>query len=465
MVKIIQTLMASNPTPPNSKRQRADNDDSQDMDTGRNRETRSDWPKFLVIQGTDERLRKLSPFAINARIRSLAGEAKSINRLRSGDILVEVTKESHSRLLLGTTQFVNAPVKVEPHRTLNSSKGVIRCRDLKECSEDEIVTGMADQKVTMAKKMTTRREGKVLPTATVILTFSTPKPPKEVKVGYLNVSVDPYIPNPLRCFRCQQYGHVTKNCTKDALCPKCSQPGHEEAACKEAQYCINCKGPHPVYDKNCPKWIEEKEVQTIKTTRNVTYREAKEIVSARRPKEHTYAQAVSSPPVMTSIATQTDLTWPSNQSAPQQVVVSTRSGSASVSSQTVKHAAAAKKPATPAPPSKPSAQSGRSRPIILNRKPGQPKKKSYGDRLRKGSVNPAQQYNKYGALDDEEEEIEIDSPPPSPKSGSKGGGGFWEARDGSSSESEPAPTQGSSRGGSRRSHSAEDFRKVEHKTK
>ena len=44
------------------------------------------WPRFLIIEGTDlaHPLYKLSPFAINKGIMSIAGEPVSVKKLRSG---------------------------------------------------------------------------------------------------------------------------------------------------------------------------------------------------------------------------------------------------------------------------------------------------------------------------------------------------------------------------------------------
>lgn len=42
-----------------------------------------------------------------------------------------------------------------------------------------------------------KKEGKVIPTNTLFLTFSRPDVPKEMVVGYLKVKVELFVPNPL----------------------------------------------------------------------------------------------------------------------------------------------------------------------------------------------------------------------------------------------------------------------------
>ena len=98
------------------------------------------WPRFLVLHATDEEkpLTSLSPFAIAKGIQGLAGVAKQIKPMPSGDLLVEVTKRAHCENLLRSTTLVNVNIRVTPHRTLNTSRGVIYCPNLKVCDDDEL---------------------------------------------------------------------------------------------------------------------------------------------------------------------------------------------------------------------------------------------------------------------------------------------------------------------------------------
>ena len=51
-----------------------------------------------------------------------------------------------------------------------------------------------------------KKEGKVIPTNTLFLTFNQPDMPKEIKVGDLTVKVDPFVTNLLRRFNCKKFG-------------------------------------------------------------------------------------------------------------------------------------------------------------------------------------------------------------------------------------------------------------------
>ena len=153
----------------------------------RSKVTTSNWPRFLIVSSTVEgALNKLSPFAIQMAIVGLAGEPKSVLKIRSG-LLIECTTQKHSSCLLQSTVFCNVPIKVTAHSSINSSKGVIRCRDLEGVSEEEICQNLSSQDVTSVRRIKVRRNNELLPTNTFVLTFNVPTLPISIKAGYLNI--------------------------------------------------------------------------------------------------------------------------------------------------------------------------------------------------------------------------------------------------------------------------------------
>ena len=76
-------------------------------------------------------------------------------------------------------------------------------------------------------------------------------------------SVRSYVPEPLRCFKCQAYGHVQKHCKRESeLCGVCSQR-HRTSECISAlrngesreACCPNCGGKHHVWSRHCPERV------------------------------------------------------------------------------------------------------------------------------------------------------------------------------------------------------------------
>ncbi|GFT90225.1 uncharacterized protein TNCV_701501 [Trichonephila clavipes] len=150
-----------------------------------------------------------SPFAIHKAIQGISGEPKSVKKLRSGDLLIETSSALQTKSLLLTKTFLDCPLIVNLHRSLNSCRGVISETDLLCASEAEILDGLSDQGVT------------------------------EI---------------------------------------------------------------HTADSKLCPKWKTEKEIQTIKTNKNISYFEARKLIAPQF--SQTYAQ-VAKPSIATS-TTQTD---------------------------------------------------------------------------------------------------------------------------------------------------------------
>ena len=94
-----------------------------------------------------------------------------------------------------------------PHEKLNSSEGVIRNRCLALAREEEIASAQGNQLVTSIRRISIRKDEGRIQTNTYILIFNHPRTPKEMKISYCLESVLLYIPVPMRCFKCQKYGH------------------------------------------------------------------------------------------------------------------------------------------------------------------------------------------------------------------------------------------------------------------
>ena len=107
----------------------SDSDDSTQPPTTSN-DTPQHFPRFILVESKDEKrqITSLSPFLIQKVIQSIAGEPENIKKLhRSNQLLIEVSKKAHAENLLRAQTFHDLKVRVYPHTSLNSSKGVIRC--------------------------------------------------------------------------------------------------------------------------------------------------------------------------------------------------------------------------------------------------------------------------------------------------------------------------------------------------
>ena len=152
--------MASSTFTKSMKRTRND-----DLDSDSDSElyiTSDTWPRFMVMTSASEEklLSKLSPFAVQKGFQAIAGTLKSTKRLRDGSFLVECSRRAQAENLMRTTTFVDRPVHVSMHKTLNSSRGVIRCRELSLLSEAEIRDELKSQGVVEVHRVTVKKEVK-----------------------------------------------------------------------------------------------------------------------------------------------------------------------------------------------------------------------------------------------------------------------------------------------------------------
>ena len=153
-------------------------------------------------------------------------------------------EKNFSDLLLKQKYFYNLKIKVyPPHNTLNSSKGVVRRPDLSLCTLGGIKNNHCKQGITDAKQISIKRNNQIIPTNTYILNFNTPKPPTEIKIGYLITKVETYIPNPLRCHNCQKFGHHKEKCTRPPTCKNCRKT-ENQIDCQQLPKCAKCKQNH-----------------------------------------------------------------------------------------------------------------------------------------------------------------------------------------------------------------------------
>jgi hypothetical protein len=253
-------------------------------------------PRFLIVQLKDGKTFKtVSPFAQKRGLLHIAGEVKHSKCLRDGSLLVEVASCAQSKKLQSATMFDTMPINVTAHKSLNSSKGVVFCHDLLEIDVKEIVQELSSQHVVDVVRVSSRKSGTEKPTPLLILTFGTPKLPEFVFAGYLRLVVRPHIPNPLRCFTCQIFGHSSVDCKRKPVCGKCAEEGHLTASCNNSFCCASCGAAHPVWSRDCPQWQMERKIMEIKTVENISLFDArKRVKSQNNFASKSFANAVGS---------------------------------------------------------------------------------------------------------------------------------------------------------------------------
>jgi hypothetical protein len=124
-----------------------------------------------------------------------------------------------------------------------------------------------------AQRLFARAEGLKYTTKTVVLEFDREYViPDVVSYGWRDYSVKEYIPTPIRCFKCQGFSHLAKDCKRTIpCCPRCAG-AHYYSDCNAYNSEIKCKGcglGHSAAYKGCPRyaWVQENLKQAVRTNR------------------------------------------------------------------------------------------------------------------------------------------------------------------------------------------------------
>ena len=186
----------STPTQNQSSNQTSENQDD------------NQWPGFLIIEAAHKNIPvNFYAFVLEKAIDGMANaDLDNIKPMKSGSVFIEVETKQQCTNLLKTTKLLGyLPVKVSPHRTLNSSKFVIKFEELDKVDEEEIKKELQPQGIIDVIRISIRY-------ILYVLTIKGQTIPKKNNIGYLKKETRLYIPNPQRCFQCRKFGHTKNSC-------------------------------------------------------------------------------------------------------------------------------------------------------------------------------------------------------------------------------------------------------------
>ena len=299
---------------PINKKRLWDNDQDLESDSENEHSYNScnNWPRFLVVESSSDNLQlsKLLPFAILRRVsRRWPEPSKALKGWEMDLSWWSVAKGPRRKTYSEQTDLLtdqSGSQFTRPWTSLGEQSDVGT-----SLSEPEIRDILKDQGVVGVNRVTLK-EGKVIPTNTLFLIFSSPELLKEVTVGYLKVKVALFVPSPMHCFNCNKFGLQSQRCKVAAKCMGCGKDKHE-GQYEGPKLCSNCNGPHASSAKDCLVWQKEKEIQSVCVEKCISFPEARQLVQAKMPTVisggKTYAAAASTRRESKSVQCQTSLTW------------------------------------------------------------------------------------------------------------------------------------------------------------
>ena len=130
--------------------------------------------------------------------------------------------EKEKARMMAQKDISDSKVKVtEPYTRLLTKytpRGIIFDVDLD--MEDEEIS--AATSVVTAKRIEKTISGQRKRTGQVIVTFEGEELPEFKYMGWRRFRIQKYIPEPIRCYKCQHYGHKAITCKQQEKCPICA---------------------------------------------------------------------------------------------------------------------------------------------------------------------------------------------------------------------------------------------------
>ena len=238
--------------------------------------------KTVFIKGRHTDITKINPRKARKEICDVIGGGFSIHQSRDSLRLVcsrteQKEKLMNIRTILEHEIIISEPFSLTKARNRpNTNRGIIfGVGD--DISDEE----MSEELGIKAERIIKKMAGKTIRTAQMILHFEGDLPPY-VRFEWKRYRVSTYIPEVIRCYKCQRFGHKAPSCqARRPKCTICSGP-HEVQHCpmksthreEQTAVCPNCKGSHPASYHGCPEFKLAKEAQKKHILQRISYADA-----------------------------------------------------------------------------------------------------------------------------------------------------------------------------------------------
>ena len=245
-----------------------------------NVENQKDTESYVFVKGEQLDITQINSFGIYSAICELLNRKPDIIKINQS-LRILCRSKSEKKLLM-ETRFLAG------HRVIFSEPYVRARNPLNELNrgiifiveEDVPVEQITHELGIPATRIIRKVRGESIVTKQVILYFNGAIP-EIIYFGWRRYRVSLYIPDPIRCFHCQKFGHKAHQCRSAVKCPICSGR-HLFADCdaqrndenKRKAVCPNCKGDHPASYRGCKMYQEAKSIKQIQVSKSLSYADA-----------------------------------------------------------------------------------------------------------------------------------------------------------------------------------------------
>lgn len=253
---------------------RAFSDDEEGERAVRLRVWQEDELKVVVgfKEGCD--ISKVGLVTLTNGLKKVLGEVERAYPMRNSRLLIQCKNRAQRDKALNVQSICKLDVSEVRVFGERRARGVISGIPLGEKMEDLKKTTKGGT-VLNAKRLQATRDGEKRDSMSVLLEFKETVLPERIMVGYMSFRVREYVPPPVRCYKCQRYGHIAKVCHGKQRCGKCGGE-HEYGQCgdNDVKKCCNCGGDHTAAYGGCPARKQAVVIQQVRTSRNLSYADA-----------------------------------------------------------------------------------------------------------------------------------------------------------------------------------------------
>ena len=239
------------------------------------------YKAFVRPLGRGPGFRNISPMALSRGIsKDLVGMVGKTVVLKDGGLLLEVCSAEMLRKLLNISPLVICDVRCFAYTPddMVTVRGVIHNIPMDQ-SPEELTLNLEAQ--VSSKDIFIMKASRILnsfkkPTTAVTLTFFGDLLPDCVRISRSNfyIPVSAYITPPLRCFKCQRYGHTSNRCKNVERCARCADH-HPSGQCHSETFrCANCLASHTARSARCPVYLWASQVQQYRDTKGCSWARA-----------------------------------------------------------------------------------------------------------------------------------------------------------------------------------------------
>ena len=250
----------------------------------------------VFIESNNVNLSKTNPIFIAKTINDLVGHVQKVINTQNG--LKIICKKSQANILCKEKRFgmynCHCTIKSVPKPKIKGiCHGIPKDMDLEEIKEElENANSLKIEQIYRMQKYDKIKQEKTDTDSIIIEYGQDIEFPLQMYLGYRRIYIKQFIPFPTRCFKCQKFGHVSKNCRSKAKCPNCGEE-HKFEDCnqKEIKKCCNCGLNHSAGYKGCEAFLKAKQIKEYSYNKKITYAEAtKQITKPTNTSSHAVQQ-------------------------------------------------------------------------------------------------------------------------------------------------------------------------------